>query len=199
MRLFWSAASPYARKVRAVAREKGLAGRIDEVAVDAFRDPQDLVAANPLGKVPALVLDDGTALYDSPVICAWLDANGAGPLLVPESGQARFRVLRAEALADGVMDLGLGLTLERRKPDGERSPTSAARWRGQIVQAVDAIAGDGPALPDRMTLGHLAYAVALGYLDFRHPDIAWRDGHPDLAGWYAATAVRPSLAETAPQ
>ena len=199
MKLFWSAASPYARKVRAVAREKGLAGRIDEVIVDAFRNPPDLIAANPLGKVPTLVLDDGVALYDSPVICAWLDATGDGPPLVPESGPARFQVLRAEALADGLMDLGLGLTLERRKPDGERSPTSAARWRGQIVQAVDAIAQDGPALPNGMTLGHLAYAVALGYLDFRHPDMAWRDGRPDLAGWYATAAARWSLAETAPQ
>jgi glutathione S-transferase len=199
MKLYWSPASPYARKVRVVAREKDIAGRIEEVVVDAFADPAELVSANSLGKVPTLLLEDGSTLYDSPVICTYLDAIGEGPPLVPQEAPDRFTVLRAEALADGVMDLALGLTLERRKPEGERSPTTAARWRGQLLRALDRIAHDLPELPGEVTLGHLAFACALGYLDFRHPDLAWRSGRPALAAWFEAYADRPSLAATAPR
>ncbi len=199
MKLYWSPASPYARKVRVVAHEKGLAGRIEEVSVNAFEDPEEPLAANPLGKVPTLILDDSTVLYDSPVICAYLDDAGEGPPLVPRQGPGRFLVMRAEALADGAMDLGLGLTLERRKPENERSPTTAARWRGQLMRAVDAIGRELPGLPGEVTLGHLAFACALGYLDFRHPDLDWRDGRPGLAAWFEGFAARPSLAATAPR
>ncbi len=199
MRLYWSPASPYARKVRTVAREKRVADRIEEVVVDAFADPPELTGANPLGRVPALVLDDGTALYDSPVITAYLDTVGDGNSLVPGEGAARFAVLRAEALADGVMDLALGLVLERRKPDGEKSPTMAARWRSQLPRALDAIAADHARLPDPVSLGHIAFACALGYLDFRHPDIDWRTGREALADWFAEISARPSLVDTAPR
>ena len=199
MKLYWSPASPYARKVRATAREKGLADRIEEVTVETSQDPAGLIAANPLGKVPALALDDGTTLFDSPVICAWLDAQGDGPALVPAAGPDRYRVLRAEALADGIMDLAVGLIMERRKPEDERSPTTAARWRGQLSRALDAVPGEVAVLPEDLTLGHLALAVALAYVEFRHPDIAWRDGRPELTTWFEALATRPSLAETAPQ
>jgi glutathione S-transferase len=88
MKLYWSPASPYARKVRVVAREKDIAGRIEEVVVDAFADPAELVSANPLGKVPTLLLEDGSTLYDSPVICTYLDAIGEGPPLVPQEAPA---------------------------------------------------------------------------------------------------------------
>lgn len=199
MKLYWSPASPYARKVRATAREKGMADRIEESTVETSQDPAELIAANPLGKVPALVLDDGTTLFDSPVICAWLDARGDGPALVPAAGPDRFRVLRAEALADGIMDLAVGLIMEHRKPEDERSPTMAARWRGQLARALDAVPGEVAALPKDLTLAHLALAVALAYVEFRHPDVAWRDGRPELAAWFEALATRPSLAETAPQ
>ncbi|HET8729157.1 MAG TPA: glutathione S-transferase N-terminal domain-containing protein [Alphaproteobacteria bacterium] len=198
MKLYWSPASPYARKVRAVAHEKGVADRIEEIAVDAFADPQELLATNPLGKVPALVLDDGTALYDSPVICAYLDEVFAGGPLMPREGVSRWAVLRAEALADGVMDIGLGLTLERRKPETERSPTMATRWRVQLARALDAMAYELPGLPGQVTLGYIAFACALGYLDLRHPDVAWREGRPKLTAWYEAFADRPSIASTAP-
>jgi glutathione S-transferase len=201
MKLFWSPASPYARKVRAVAHEKGLDGRIEEVAVDAFADPAELLAANPLGKVPALIGEDGDPLFDSAVICAYLDAHpqARGAPLCPSAGPERWSVLRAEALADGAMDLGLGLTLERRKPEAERSPTPAARWRGQLARSVDAMLPEIERLPPRVTLAHLAIACALGYLDFRHPDFAWRDGRAGLSAWYEDMARRPSLLATAPK
>lgn len=201
MKLYWSPASPYARKVRVVAHERRLTSRIEEIIVDAFADPAVLLAANALGKVPTLVLDDGAALYDSPVICAFLDAHpdARGTELVPARGPNRWRVLRAEALADGAMDLGLGLTLERRKPEAERSPTTAARWRQQLTRAVNAIAEDVSSLPSGLSLGHIGFACALSYLDFRHPDFAWREGRSQLAKWYEAVAAQPSLAATAPK
>jgi glutathione S-transferase len=201
MKLFWSPASPYARKVRAVAHEKALAGRIDEVAVDAFADPAELLAANPLGKVPALIGEDGEPLFDSAVICAYLDTHpqASGTPLCPPAGPDRWAVLRTEALADGAMDLGLGLTLERRKPEAERSPTSAARWRGQLARSIDAMAAEIERLPPGITLAHLAVACALGYLDFRHPDVSWRDGRAGLSAWYEDMARRPSLLATAPK
>jgi glutathione S-transferase len=200
MKLFWSPASPFARKVRSVAREKGLAGRVEEIQVAVYDDPAELLAANPLGKIPALILDDGAALYDSPVICAYLDAHpeGQGAPLCPASGMERWRVLRAEALADGAMDLALGLVLESRKPEGERSPTTAARSWSQLRRAVKAMPAEIAALPQGFTLGHLALACALGYFDLRHPDMGWRDGEAELARWYEEIARRPSLAATAP-
>lgn len=201
MKLYWSPASPYARKVRVVAHERALTGKIEEEVVDAFADPDILLATNPLGKVPALLLDDGTGLYDSPVICAYLDghAYATGPDLIPAHGSSRWRVLRAEALADGALDLALGLTLERRKPEAERSPTTAARWRGQLERAVRAIADEEPNLPGELSLGHIGFACALGYLDFRHPDLAWRKDHSKLATWYETIASRPGFTATAPK
>lgn len=199
MKLFWSPASPYARKVRTVAREKGLTGRIEEVSVDTAQVPPDLIATNPLGKIPALALDDGSALYDSPVICAYLDEAGSGTALVPSAGPDRFLVLRAEALADGVMDLAVGLVMETRKPEDERSPTTVAKWRGQLARSLDAMEVDCAALPGTATLGHLAFVCALDYVAFRHPDMAWQQGRDALAAWHAVVANRPSLLDTAPE
>jgi glutathione S-transferase len=200
MQLLMSLTSPFARKVRGVAIEKDLAGRIELVAMDPFADPATLIAVNPLGRVPTLLRDDGEPLYDSAVICAFLDAHpdGRGPSLYPVSGPERWRVLRAEAFADGALDLAFGLTLESRKPEAERSPTTAARWRAQLLRAIDAAEGEIAALPGRLTMGHLAIACLLGYLDLRHRDLAWRDGRAALAGWHAEIMRRPSLAETVP-
>ena len=201
MKLYWSPASPYARKVRVVAYEKGLAGRIEEITVEPFSDPAALVTANPLGKVPTLIREDGEPLFDSAVICAWLDAHpaGHGATLCPSAGPERWTVMKAEAVADGAMDLGMALTLERRKPEAERSPTSAARWRVQLAHTVDAMLPEIGRLPPHITLGHLAIVCALGYLDFRHPDFAWRDDRASLAAWYEGIAARPSLVATAPK
>ncbi|MBI3433678.1 MAG: glutathione S-transferase N-terminal domain-containing protein [Proteobacteria bacterium] len=201
MKLIWSPASPYARKVRVVAHERGLTARMEETIVDVFSDPADLIAVNPLGKVPALICEDGAMLYDSPVICAYLDAHPAatGPTLIPTSGAARWNVLKAEALADGTMDLALGLTLERRKPEHEKSPTTTSRWRGQLTRSVEAMAREIAVLPRQMTLGHLAIACALAYLDFRHPDLAWRQGRASLANWYADAERRAAMTATTPR
>lgn len=197
MRLFYSPTSPYARKARIVAREKGVLSRIEEVACDPWSDPAVLRAVNPLGRVPALVTDDGEALYDSPVICAYLNDQQPLPSLIP-LGEGRYRILAAEALADGTIDTAVSLVLEGRRPEGERSPKMTARWLETIGRGVDAMAEALPRLPGDITMGHIGLAVALGYLDFRLPHMDWRKSHETLSEWHNGFAARASMRETAP-
>jgi glutathione S-transferase len=201
MKLFWSPSSPFARTVRVVARERGLSEEIEEFQVDPFSDPAALILANPLCRVPTLICDDGTSLYDSRLICVFLDGHPAasGPMLIPPRGSDHWAVLKAQALAHGAMELAVGLTLERRKPDGEKSPTTAARWRLQLTQALDVMARDLDHLSEQPMLGHFAVACLLGYLDFRHPDFGWPAGRANLAASYAQIESRPSLRATTPK
>ncbi len=120
MKLYWSPTSPFTRKVRAVIIEKGLSDRVEPVQVNVWGNYGTLHGDNPLGKIPCLVTDDGLALYDSPVICAYLDSHpsGRGPALCPPSGPEHWRVLKAEALADGAMECAVGIVVEGRKPEG---------------------------------------------------------------------------------
>lgn len=198
MQLYYSTSSPYARKARVVLREKGLLAATREIETNPYSDPAALLAHNRLGKVPTLVADDGTALYDSPVICEYLDARGDQPRLLPARGPERWNVLRVQALADGVLDLAVPLTLEKRRPEDRRSAETMARWEAQIGAALDVMADEVAALGAGPTLGHLACAVALGYLDFRHEGIGWRNGRSALADWYAGMADRPTLQATTP-
>jgi glutathione S-transferase len=201
MKLYWSPTSPYTRKVRAIIIEKGLSDRFEHVRTNVWSDPAEFFKINPLGKIPAIVLDDGQPLYDSIAICAYLDAHpdGKGAPLYPASGDARWTVMRAEALADGILDGAVGMVVETRKPENERSPFMVARWETQIGRALDRMTPELAGLPDGFTMGHLAFACALGYLDFRHPHIAWREARPELTAWFDAVSPRPCLAETTPR
>ena len=200
MKLYWSPTSPYTRKVRAVIIEKELSDSFEHIPTNVWSDPAAFFAINPLGKIPAIVLDDGTPLYDSPAICQYLDAHPAakGAPLYPQ-GEARWTVMRAEALADGILDAAVGMVVETRKPGDERSPFMVARWTTQIGRALDQAMPELAKLPGGFTMGHLALACALGYLDFRHPHIAWRDGRPELSAWFEAILPRPCLARTPPR
>ena len=194
MKLFCSLTSPYARKVRVTAREKGLASRIEEL-VCVPQQSAELRRSNPLGKVPALLLDDGLALYDSPVICEYLDSLAPQPRLLPD-GRERWLIKRAEALADGVLDAAVACVMEARRPDGERSPGAVSHWRGQITRALAEMDEQLPELPDALNLGLIAFGCALGYVDLRHADLQWRDHHPGLALWFERFGARPSMVET---
>jgi glutathione S-transferase len=182
-----------------VIAERNLGNLVEEVTVDVYADPPELLAANPLGKIPALVTNEGFSLFDSPVICAYLDAHpqAQGERLRPHTGNERWLVMRAESYGDALMDLGLALITEKRKPEGEKSPTLTRRQRGQLMRALDATPEIIRTLPDKVTLGHLAITVALGYLDFRHDELRWRDGRSELAAWYEDIAKRPSVLATA--
>lgn len=199
MQLLISPTSPYARKARALVREKGLLEQVEETFLNPHQDPAELLARNRLGKIPVLVRDDGDALYDSPVICEYLDCLTDSPRLIPASGEARWAVLRAQALADGILDLAVAIVMERARPESEQSPKSMARWREKIERAVGGMSETLSAMrTDGFDLGRVACAVTLGYLDFRLPEYDWRAAQPELIDWYANVAARRSMEETAP-
>ena len=197
VQLFYSSPSPFARKVRVAAREKGLAGGMTEVECNPFADPPELKQYNRLAKVPTLVHGE-MVLYDSPVICEYLDARKDGHRLIPRAGAERWRVLRAQALADGMMDAAVALTLERRRPPTQQSLPTQERWRGHITGALESMEEQLPDLTGILNIGHIAFAVALGYLDFRYAETAWRKQHPGLATWYDPFAQRPAMQQTLP-
>lgn len=196
MQLFASPTSPYARKVRIVIAEKGLAGRVTILPANPLGDDTAaLHAANPLGKIPTLVLDDGTSLYDSRVIVEYLDGFATSEALIPEGGIPRMRALRRQALADGVMDAAFSIVMERRRPAPQQSPEWLARWEAGIRRAVAAIETS-----PGFDIGDIATAAALGYLDFRLPDLRWRDHAPaGLAEWWGAIQTRNSILLTVPE
>lgn len=198
MQLIYAKPSPYSRKVRVTALEKGLADRVEEIIASPMEDPAVLLAANPLGKVPALRLDDGQCLYDSWVICEYLDSLAPTPRLIPD-GVERFAVLRRAALADGVLDAAVTARLELLRPEAIRWAPWTDRQRRAIERGLAVMEQDVAALGTALTLAHIEFAVTLEYLDFRLPDLAWRAGHPALAAWLGEFSQRPSMLATAPQ
>ena len=198
MRLFYSKTSPYSRKVRLVIHEKGLQNTIISVACNPFDEVPELEAANPLGKVPTLILDDGSSLYDSPVICAYLDSLTPGRL-IPESGRERWNVLRWEALCDGVVDATYNIVMERRRDTQEQSAGWIEQWKTQVIRTLNHIEATIDMLPSQVTLAQLALGTALGYLEFRLPDLDWRSRCPALAAWYGDFSVRDTMQHTLPK
>lgn len=199
MKLMISPTSPYARKVSVTAREKDLMDRIDEIAVNSMEENSDLLAANPLSKVPALVMDDGQSLFDSPLLCEYFDAIGSGPALIPAAGEARWAVLRRQATTDGLLDAAFGYVMENRRPENERSAMWQERWLKAINRSLDVMEDDIGNFGEAVTLAHIALGCSLGYLDLRYKGVVdWRDSHPRLAAWYADFAERASMKETEP-
>ncbi|GAA0870636.1 glutathione S-transferase [Brevundimonas basaltis] len=197
MKLYITVPSPYARKCRIVAREKGLADRIEEIAVDPYANAPELLVSNPLVQVPTLIAADGLPLNDSPVICEYLDALGEGPRLLPEAGPDRLRVRRLETLADGALEMGVKLLLEKRRPEHERSPSWIERWTVNMGRALDELEA---ARPDaaRLDMGVITAGVAATWIGFRHPDFGWKTGRPALTALQTALEARPSFIDTRP-
>lgn len=197
MKLYYSPASPFARKCRILIREKGLLQRVEEIRADPIGGDAALNAVNPIGQVPALIDDDGVAWADSPLICARLDALAGAPAFIPE-GEARWAALRRETRADAIMEVGVKMRLESIRPEGERSSTWMARWREGLVRGLDAAEADAPDAGASIDIGAVALVCALTWLDLRHPDLVWRDGRPRLAALQKALEERASFRETAP-
>jgi len=199
MKLHWSPRSPFVRKVMIVAHERGLVDRITCVrTVAATSKPHaELMQDNPLSKIPTLVLDDDAVIYDSPVICEYLDALDGAPKLFPKEPKARLEALRRQALGDGFLDLLVLLRDERmRAQPSEAHKLSAAVRKAAILKNLEA---DAPALASApLGIGHISIGCALSYLDFRYADEDWRKDHPRLASWHAAFAARPSVKATEP-
>lgn len=197
MKLYITVPSPYARKCRIVAREKGLADRIEEIAVDPYANAPELLSSNPLVQVPTLIAEDGLPLNDSPVICEYLDALGSGPRLLPADGPERLRVRRLETLANGALEMGVKLVLEKRRPEHERSPSWIERWTTNMGRALDMLEAAAPD-PARLDMGVITAGVAVTWIGFRHPDYDWKTGRPGLVALQAALEARPSFAQTRP-
>jgi len=201
MKLHWSPRSPFVRKVMIAAHELGLVDRIMCVrTVVAMTKPHlPLMQENPLSKLPTLVLDDGTVIYDSPVVCEYLDSLHAGPKLFPTEPKARMTALRRQALGDGMLDFLILWRNERERPDQHRSEvhlSSYAAKRKASLATLEKEADDLGATP--FSIGHIAVGCALSYLDFRYAAEPWRDSHPLLAAWHKTFAARPSVRATEP-
>lgn len=193
--LLYSASSPHARKVRVIVREKGLHDRITEEEVRPLQSAEHWARVHPLAKLPTLVAD-GLVLYDSTVIAQYLDSLSARSPMVPAAGADRWLVLRGEALADGLVDCAVSMTLERWRPLEEQSAHWLACWQGQVWRALSALDADLESWPGAFSLAHIAAACALGYLDFRHRQIDWRGRFAPLARWFDRVCERESMRET---
>jgi glutathione S-transferase len=196
MKLFMVGASPYARKVRVVAAERGIDGRIEPVIENPHKRPAQLVAANPLSKVPTLIADDGFAHVDSFAICLFLDTLGDGPSLVPLDGPGRWSVMRRHALANGVMDCSVIRRMEGQlAPEPDRLAWTERQFQttGRIL---DHLEETSSAFAGAIAIDTITLACALSYLDFRFPDDDWRQGRPRLAAWHAEFEKRPSMMTT---
>lgn len=196
MKLYITTPSPFARKARIVAREKGLA--LEEIVVDPYGDAPELLSTNPVVQVPTLIAEDGLPLTDSPVIAEYLDALGSGPRLLPVDGPERLRVKRLETLANAALEMGVKLVLEKRRPEQERSPSWIKRWTGNMGRALDALEAAAPDA-DRLDMGVLTAGIAVTWIGFRHPDYDWKTGRPNLVALQTALERRSSFVDTYPR
>lgn len=194
MKLTMSPASPYVRKARALAIKRGVADRIEMWTI-ATSSPE-LAALNPLSKIPTFVTDDGQVLYDSPVVCEYIDSLGDAPPCIPPSGPARWRALTLAALGDGILDATQPRRREVALPQDDGRKEYIATQQGKVSRALDAL--EKETLGDLETIGDITVACALGYLDFRYPNEPWRPGHPKLTAWYERVVKLPPMAQTMP-
>lgn len=193
--------SPFARKVRILAREKGLSDLIEEsaVTVSPVSVKEALARENPLAKLPVLVIDGGECLFDSAVICEYLDTLHRGRKAFPESGLDRFRTLRQQALCDGMLDAAILCRYELAlRPIELRWDQWIEGQKAKIFGGLAVLEAEADSWPDEFEMVQIGAVCVLGYLDFRFPDWDWRLAHPQLDAWYRSASVRPSVLETAP-
>ncbi len=199
MKLIASHTSPYARKVRVMLAEKKLECELMEENV--WSATTQVTRFNPLTKIPALVLDDRTCLYDSSVITEYLDTLSA-PALIPQAGLARALVRRDESLADGICDAAVAVVLEKKRDAPRQDPAWIDRQRGKIDAAIASLAGAlGPSQyfhGQAFSLADLAIGCALFYVEFRLPEIGWRAKYPAVKAWAERIETRPSFTATRP-
>lgn len=201
MKLTWSSRSPFVRKVLVLGLEANLMDRFElpRISVAMTKPNPELMRDNPLSKIPTLILEDGSALYDSAVICEYLDTLHDGAKMFPSEPEARFLALRRQALGDGLLDHLLLWRNERERPPGQISQIFIAAYREKVATCLDRMAAEVPELQETpFNIGHMTYAIACSYIDFRFPDLDWRAGRERLARWYAEIAARPSMQATDP-
>ncbi|MPZ37754.1 MAG: glutathione S-transferase [Rhizobiales bacterium] len=201
MMLHWSPRSPFVRKVMIAAHELGLGDRIKlrRTVVQMAQPNSELMSDNPLSRIPTLVLNDGTVLYDSGVICEFLDSLHDGSKLFPSESPARWMALRRHALGNGMLEVLILWRNERERPEAARSEKHIAAFQTKVDKALDSLERETAAAASAtLDIGDIAIASALSYLDFRFTDHDWRTQRPQLAAWYAAVSARPSMRATVP-
>ena len=198
MKLYITTPSPFARKVRIVAHEKGLADRIEEVVVDPYANAPELLGTNPVVQVPTLVAEDGLPLNDSPVIAQYLDMIGTGPTLLPTQTEAWLKIKRLETLGNQALEMGVKLVLEKRRPENERSASWIERWTANMGRALDALEAEDLDASD-INFGTITAAIAVTWIGFRHPDYDWKTGRPKLVAFQQAMEERDSFKQTYPR
>ena len=196
MKLAYSPNSPYVRKCVALAIARGIDSQMELWTIGTTAP--ELAAENPLSKVPTLILADGMQLYDSPVICEYLDSLPGGAKLFPASGPARWKALTQMALGDGILDATQPRRRDIALPLDEGRKEYIATQQLKVTRALDQLEGQADGLGALATIGEITIGCALGYLDFRYPNEPWRPGHPKLEAWYAKVAALPPLARTTP-
>jgi glutathione S-transferase len=196
LKLIGTTNSPFVRKALACAITRGIEAQITLAPGNPHASPPELLAVNPLSKVPCLVTDDRVALFDSRVICEYLDSVGDMLALFPAHGAARWRALKMQAMADGIMDAAVACRGEQGRPRETARETAMARHRAAVTRTLDALEAEPPA--SHLDIGTIALACALGYLDFRFAAEPWRPGRPALAAWFETFAQHPGIARTVP-
>lgn len=199
MKFYYAAPSPYARKAHATAIETGMASKIEMEPTSPWTDPEGYRDINPVGKVPALVRDDGPALYQSNIICEYFDAHG-DTKVYPATGPARWTALRQLAAADGILDASVLTRMELMFHEGDAvSQKLIDRQELSVTAALDQLEEEADDLNGPVTIGQISVACALGYRDFRFADANWRHGRQKLAAWYETFSKRDSITGTDPE
>lgn len=198
MKLYCSKTSPYARKVRVVALELGVHDLIEEILCDPFEATPQLLAANPLSRIPTLITEKGESLPDSTLIIEYLQTRGRGLTALPR-GSKRWSALRRAHLAEGVINATFATVVEKRRPEGIRHVAFLDRQADVIRRSVAVLDLEASELSfEAPGIVEVTAGVALAYLDLRMPYIEWRKGHEPLDRWFAAFALRPSMIATEP-
>jgi len=199
MKLRYSPTSPFVRKVLVTLVETGLDDDVEKILTNIWNPESPHRKENPLGKIPVLITDDGTRLYDSPVICEYLDSLHDGEKLFPASGEARWRALTLQALGDGMAEAAVLIYMENHRPKEARHDEWIASQETVIRNSMDALEAEWGRLDGAINIGTVSVACMIGWLEFRFPDFLWRDERPGLAAWYDEFANHPSMAATAPR
>lgn len=202
MTLFYSATSPFVRKVMVLLHETGQVGRVqlEEVQLSPTSPNHAVLQHNPAGKIPALCLADGSVLHDSRVILDYLDRQHVGEPLIPQDGPARWRRLTLASLADAVLDAAVLIRYETfLRPEEKRWDQWQAAQQEKIERALQQFESEAVAeLASHFDIAAITLACAFGYLDLRQPELNWRERYPQLAGWYAEVSELPSMQATVP-
>lgn len=198
MKLYYSSTSPFVRKVNVLAIEVGLDKQLEWVTTNPWQAEDKLTAENPLSKIPTLITDDEKVIYDSRVICEYLDSLHDGVKMIPLDTNVRWQVLRLQALADGILEAGILRFLERKRSAEQQSKDFDDMQKNSVERGLDYLEATVSEWDDKLDLGILSVACTLGWLDFRFLDDNWRANRSKLANWYEQFAKRPSMTNTIP-